>query len=243
MRSLLKLYKSLNDSPLHEQEAPPKTYGDLSPEEWEAEREKIGMKTDDEGNQYIDNEYDSGNEPLEIQMNPDQGVNANKIFYIEPEDIEDYVSGEDVVAHNPGEIDSDEVTANEKNSDVTSQGEKEIERLYGVGVDDVRQAYKDEADPIGFLSNLDLTSINEYDTEAADDNENDDIKGQPFPAVGENVNEYGCSEQEIEEGTCGHAPDGAIDIHNTDRMKPAGSHLLKISLSEVKRLKKLANIK
>ena len=151
---LTDLYKSLNDKPLHEQ----KTYGDLSPEEWEAERKKSGyeMKTDAEGNQYVDFKYDGGNEPLEIQMNPDQGEYANMIFYIEPEDIETYVSGGDVEAINPGEKDFDEVTANESNSNVTSQGEKEIEKLYGVGVDDVRQAYKDEADPMGFLSNLDL---------------------------------------------------------------------------------------
>ena len=149
--NLIELYKSLRDKPLHEQ-----TYGDLSPEEWDAEREKMGMKTDDEGNRYLDREYDPGNEPLEIQMTPDQGEYANKIFYIEPEDIETYVSGGDVEAINPGEREYDEVTANENNSNVTSQGEKEIEKLYGVGVDDVRQAYKDEADPIGFLSNLDL---------------------------------------------------------------------------------------
>jgi hypothetical protein len=117
---LTDLYKSLNDKPLHEQ----KTYGDLSPEEWEAEREKTGMKTDDEGNLYIDREYDPGNEPLEIQMNPDQGENANRIFYIEPEDIEAYVNGEDVEAINPGEMEYDEVTANKENSDVTDEGEK-----------------------------------------------------------------------------------------------------------------------
>ena len=153
---------------LNEQIDSTKTYGDLSPEEWEAEREKTGMKTDDEGNLYIDREYDPGNEPLEIQMNPDQGENANRIFYIEPEDIETYVSGGDVEATNPGEKDFDEVTANENNSNVTSQGEKEIEKLYGVGVDDVRQAYKDEADPMGFLSNLDLSEIGCTEQEIAE---------------------------------------------------------------------------
>jgi hypothetical protein len=168
---LIDLYKSLNDKPLGEQfpeDERKKTYGDLSPEEWEAEREKTGMKTDDEGNLYIDREYDPGNEPLEIQMNPDQGEYANMIFYIEPEDIETYVSGGDVEAIRPdaGPGEPDEITANENNSDVTSQGEKEIEKLYGVGVDDVRQAYKDEADPMGFLSNLDL-SENEKDLESA----------------------------------------------------------------------------
>ena len=123
--NLVELYKSLNDKPLHEQG----TYGDLSPEEWEAEREKMGMKTDDEGNQYIDFKYDPGNEPLEIQMLPDQGEYANKIFYIEPEDIEAYVNGEDVEAIRPdaGFGEPDEVTANRQNSDVTNVGEEELE--------------------------------------------------------------------------------------------------------------------
>ena len=107
-----------------------RTYGDLSPEEWEAEREKTGMKRDDEGNLYIDNEYDPGNEPLEIQMNPDQGENANRIFYIEPEDIEAYVNGEDVEATNPGEREYDEVTANEDNSNVTTQGEEMLKETH-----------------------------------------------------------------------------------------------------------------
>ena len=50
------------------------------------------------------------------------------------------------------------------------------------------------------------------------------------------VSEQGCSEREIEEGTCGHAPDGDIDVRNTRKMKPAGPHLMR------ERLKKLANI-
>ena len=121
---LTELYKKLDDKPLIENE---KTYGDLSPEEWEAEREKMGMKTDDEGNMFIDNEYDPGNEPLEIQMTPDQGEYANKIFYIEAEDIEAYVNGEDVEATNPGEREYDKVTANRQNSDVTGVSEEELE--------------------------------------------------------------------------------------------------------------------
>ena len=159
------------------------------------------MKTDDEGNLYIDNEYDPGNEPLEIQMNPDQGENADRIFYIEPEDIEDYVSGEDVVAHNPGEIDSDEVTANEKNSDVTSQGEKEIERLYGVGVDDVRQAYKDEADPMGFLSNLEIEDITDgfEDITSPPLSESEKLRSDKMQELKELVNEFMDKQQDLKE--------------------------------------------
>ena len=29
------------------------------------------------------------------------------------------------------------------------------------------------------------------------------------------------------EGTCGYAPDGKLDVHNTDKLTPAGPHLLK----------------
>ena len=74
----------------------PKTYGDLSPEEWEAEREKMGMKTDDEGNRYLDREYDPGNEPLEIQHSE-----TGLTYFIDVEDIEAYVSGEEVIAVDP----------------------------------------------------------------------------------------------------------------------------------------------
>ena len=171
----------------------PKTYGDLSDEEWEAEREKMGMKTDDEGNRYLDREYDPGNEPLEIQMTPDQGEYANKIFYIEAEDIEAYVNGEDVEATNPGEREYDEVTANRQNSDVTGVSEEELEDFLVSG-----------------------------------DRSVDDL------------NEQGCTEQEIAEGTCGHAPDGKVDVHNTHKMKPASS-IKVIALQE--RFQKLANIK
>ena len=39
------------------------------------------------------------------------------------------------------------------------------------------------------------------------------------------LNENNCTDQEIREGTCGYALDGEVDIHNTDRHEPAGSHL------------------
>ncbi len=56
----------------------------------------------------------------------------------------------------------------------------------------------------------------------------------------DDINEQGCSEKEIAEGTCGHAPNGEVDIHNTSKMKPASSIKI-ISLQE--RFQKLANIK
>ena len=117
-KSLIDLYNSYYSNPVNEQIDPNLTYGGLS--------DGYEMKTDAEGNQYIDFKYDPGNEPLEIQMLPDQGEYANKIFYIEPEDIEAYVNGEDVEAIRPdaGFGEPDEVTANKNNSDVTPQGEE-----------------------------------------------------------------------------------------------------------------------
>ena len=56
----------------------------------------------------------------------------------------------------------------------------------------------------------------------------------------EKMDEAHCTEQEIEEGTCGYAQDGKVDVHNTHKMKPASSIKI-ISLQE--RFQKLANIK
>jgi hypothetical protein len=226
---LTELYKKLNDKPLIENE---KTYGDLSPEEWDEMRADMGMKTDDEGNQYIDKKdspstsrgkYDPGNEPLEIQH-----VETGLTYFINVEDIEAYVSGEEVIAVDP-DRGEDAIRVTREETDVVGVSEDELEDFMVSGdrsADDV---------------------INEYDTEAADDNEDDDIKGQPFPAVGEGI----CTEQEVEEGTCGHALDGDVDVYNTDNMTPAGPHLFyldeeKQQLQEskmVSRFKKLANIK
>ena len=128
---LTDLYKSLNDKPLHEQED---LYKDLA---------SVGK-------------YDQGNEPLEIQYHGDQ-----QLYYIEAEDIEAYVNGEDVEAIRPdaGFGEPDEVTANKQNSDVTDEGEKMLQ-------------------------------------------------------------EQGCSEQEIAEGTCGHGINGELGD------EPAGPRLI-----------------
>ena len=202
---LIDLYKSLNDKPLDEQ----KTFGDLSPEEWEVEREKYGIKTHPYGHKYVSREYDPGNEPLEIQMTPDQGEYANKIFYIEAEDIEAYVSGETVWATDP-DRGGDDVEVNRENSDVSGVSEDELEDFMVSG------------------------------DRSADDVDDDDRFHGMDDMFGADLEEGTCTEQEIAEGTCGHAPDGEVDVHNTHKMKPASA--LKISIQEQKRLKKLANI-
>ena len=48
----------------------------------------------------------------------------------------------------------------------------------------------------------------------------------------ENIDEQGCTEEEIREGTCGYSPDGK------PRRKPAGSDLLSIVRENIKALKK-----
>ena len=99
----------------------PKTYGDLSPEDWEVEREKYGIKTHPDGHKYVSREYDPGNEPLEIQMSE-----TGETYYIEPEDIEAYVNGETIVAIDP-DRGADPIDANRDNSDVVGVSEEELE--------------------------------------------------------------------------------------------------------------------
>lgn len=46
---------------------------------------------------------------------------------------------------------------------------------------------------------------------------------------------------QMEEGTCGYAPGGEVDVHNTDKMTPAGPNMVKIKIREIinKELKSL----
>ena len=67
-----------------------------------------------------------------------------------------------------------------------------------------------------------------------------DEYGPYSPTDKDDIDEYGCSEQEIAEGTCGYAPDGEIDVYNTSNMEPAGPQLISVQLQE--RFKKLAGI-
>ena len=188
----------------------PKTYGDLSPEEWEAEREKMGMKTDDEGNRYLDREYDPGNEPLEIQHSE-----TGLTYFIDVEDIEAYVSGEEVIAVDP------------------DRGEDAI------------RVTRDETDVVG-VSEEELEDFLVSGDRSADDVDDDDRFSGNEDLYGADLEEGICTEQEIAEGTCGHAPDGKVDVHNTHKMKPASSNVhsgLHLNLQLQERFQKLANIK
>jgi hypothetical protein len=234
-RSLTKLYKKLNDKPLIEHE---KTYGDLSDEEWEAEREKMGMKTDDEGNRYLDREYDPGNEPLEIQHS-ETGIT----YFINVEDIEAYVSGEEVIAVDPDRgMDAIRVTRDE--TDVVGVSEEELEDFLVSGdrsADDSAvqerksrlpwhnwvkkwwQNHHENPDGMNEQPRPDYADVD-------GDGDEEESMEKAFKDK-EKMDEYGCSEQEIEEGTCGYGKNGKIG------RKPAGPHLMR------ERFKKLAGIK
>jgi len=155
-----------------------KTYGDLSPEEWEAEREKMGMKTDDEGNRYLDREYDPGNEPLEIQH-----IETGLAYFINVEDIEAYVSGEEVIAVDP-DRGEDAIRVTREETDVVGVSEEELE---------------------DFLVSGDR-SADDVDYDVDDD---DRFSGMD-DVFGADLEEGSCTEQEIAEGTCGYGIDGEI---------------------------------
>ena len=173
-----------------------KTYGDLSPDEWDEIRSK----------QKTNKDYDPGNEPLEVQLH------TGEFMFIDPKDIEAYVNGEDVTAIDPDRGGS-EKSVNRENSDVVGVTEDELEDFLVSG----DRSAKDVDDDDRFSGIEDL--------------------------YGADLEEGTCTEQEIAEGTCGHASDGEVDIHNTNQMSPAepvgGIHV--ISLQE--RFQKLANIK
>ena len=193
------------------------------------------MKTDAEGNQYIDFKYDSGNEPLEIQMNPDQGEYANKIFYIEPEDIEAYVNGEDVEAIRPdaGFGEPDEITANKQNSDVTDEGEKMLkEKLDPVGKED------DDINNDGKVDKTDdyLANRRKAISKAINEREKEPEKDKKC-AHGECTSDADCPADFF----CDNGETGAKDCCMSFDLKPKDKKRLEESV--IKRLQKLAGIK
>ena len=75
------------------------------------------------------NKYDPGNEPLEIQLH------TGDFMYLDPENIEAYVNGEDVYAIDP-DRGGDEKLVNKDNSDVTPDGEERIKDFKVIDDDD-----------------------------------------------------------------------------------------------------------
>jgi hypothetical protein len=228
---LIDLYKSFYDKPLGEQ----KTYGDLSPEEWEVEREKMGMKTDDEGNMFIDKtdspatsigKYDPGNEPLEIQHSE-----TGLTYFINVEDIEAYVSGEEVIAVDP-DRGEDAIRVTRDETDVVGVSEEELEDFMVSG--DRSAGDVDDDDRFSGMDDMFGNDLEEqgprpdYADVDGDGDEEESMK-KAFQDK-EKLDEYGCTEEEIEEGTCGYGKNGKIG------KKPAGPYLMR------ERFQKLAGI-
>ena len=47
------------------------------------------------------------------------------------------------------------------------------------------------------------------------------------------ANEISMAEDQTDEGTCGYAPGGEVDVHNTDKLTPAGPHLMRKRMGEI----------
>jgi len=146
----------------------------------------------------------------------DPGNEPLEIQYHEDQQLY-YIDVEDIEAYVSGETvwatdpdrGMDDVEVNRENSDVSGVSEDELEDFMVSG------------------------------DRSADDVDDDDRFSGMDDMFGADLEEGTCTEEEIAEGTCGHAPDGKVDVHNTHKMKPASS--IKISLQE--RFQKLANIK
>ena len=135
-----------------------------------------------------------------------------QLYYIDVEDIEAYVSGETVWATDP-DRGGDDIEVNRENSDVSGVSEDELEDFMVSG-----------------------------DRSAGDLEEKINLRTlwkQFKNRKRNNVNEEGCTEQEIAEGTCGYGKDGKIG------KKPAGPKKVVIALQErlqKNRFKKLAGL-
>lgn len=47
------------------------------------------------------------------------------------------------------------------------------------------------------------------------------------------ASEISMTEDQTDEGTCGYAPGGEVDAHNTDKLTPAGPHLMRKRMGEI----------
>ena len=62
------------------------------------------------------------------------------------------------------------------------------------------------------------------------------VETESFGEEGEREVQWDTLEAEYEttdEGSCGYAPDGEVDVHNTDMMTPAGPDLIKLKIREI----------
>jgi len=216
---LTDLYKSLKDKPLHEQ-------GDI--ETWNSpsgEKHRIDHDKQDLSGKEIESKFNE--EKVEIEIPGVEGKTEVKIKYPAEDDdralqgvtITFSHEGDDVEQYTDIEFEADDMVEDHEN-----EGQVWIFIAEGDGITfEVEVSVEASYQESGNIQAIDWETLTvTYDDE------------------GEPLDEQGCTEQEIAEGTCGYAPDGEVDVNNTDKLEPAGPGLI-ISLQE--RFQKLANIK
>ena len=241
-KKLIDVYNSMNDKPLHEQ----KTYGDLSPEEWDDMRDKMGMKTDDEGNRYIDDEHEDsekimvklgGDAKTELKVSNQTDENgmidlSNITLEFKDKKYEGlYFSDDDsYVVDNHDAIKYIVVIA-EADDGTIFEVEVEVNRAWPDDdtINDINwrslETFPSEEDQKGITEKGKRPDYADVDG----DGDEEESMEKAFKDK-EKIDETHCTEQEIEEGTCGYGEDGKIG------RKPAGPNLMR------ERFQKLANI-
>ena len=231
---LTDLYKSLYDIPLHEQMSPETLMVKLGGDEKTELR--ISNQTDSNG------AVDLSNVTLEFKGEKYEGLNFEFSEVLEDHENE----GKDAlfVAESDDKMFEVEVNidANYDQSGIIDDVEWRSLETFPI-YDDNQQGieeghcYGEDGKPMPEAHCMEENISEKKNIKRKDIHRDVPKPGNPASSI---VDEAHCTEQEIEEGTCGYAQDGKVDVHNTHKMKPASSIKI-ISLQE--RFKKLANIK
>ena len=249
---LVNLYKSLNDKPLHEQEEPtadqeaPTADSKFNEEKVEIEIPGVEGKTEVKI-KYPAEDDDRALQGVTIEFN---GEIYSDIEFEADDMIEDHENEGQVwvfIAEGDGitfELDVD-----------VEASYQESGNIQAIHWESLTVTYDDEGEPLDERRGRSDKKPHYWGSERPDDDEYtswgcDTVNmscdpdadcgicnmGSPFfnctlcndtcqNYCNNFLNENNCTEQEIREGTCGYALDGEVDIHNTDRHEPAGSHL------------------
>jgi len=232
-----------------------KTYGDLSPEEFDDMRANMGIKTDDEGNRYIDDpdappvdQLVKGNvEKIMVKLGGDAKTELKVSNYLDKNerfDLSNVTLEFNDKKYEGLEFEYEDEMENHGNVKVLLfTAEAEDGTMFEVEVD-VPGSYHSS----GVIDDVNWRSLETFPSEEDQQGTVDEIKNikkgdihkykkKPTDPASSIFTEEGCTEQEIAEGTCGHAPDGDIDVHNTMDMEPAGPDLIAIFEKALKKLK------
>ena len=182
-KTLLELYNSIHDKPLHEQEDIKRIDKTTTSNDFDVKIEIPGM----EGETDVNIKLGHATGPFE-DVTISWGDESYNVSFEEEEKIEDHgYEGQDWI-----------FLAKHKESETEFRVDVAVERDYELS---------------GNIQEVDWDTLQvEFDQET------------------ESLDEQGCSEQEIEEGTCGYGVDGKL------KDEPAGPSLMR------ERFKKLANI-